>query len=169
MWTQYLKKLNIFSQTAFTRCRHILKTVKKVTAAKFELAFTRYRHNSKTVGNLTVKTRCRTFMLKKSTYTLRIDQSRSKSVEKCSVFIIVECSHDAVSNLYRLGFRFKKSTIFEIYRQKMCRFRVNGRPIRHIFHRFQNVQASCERNLNQLNRRLTLFPNGLLIKTLTSF
>ena len=32
----------------------------------------------------------------------------------------------------------------------MCRFRVNGRPIRHIFHRFQNVPAknvlfSCER------------------------
>ena len=46
-------------------------------------------------------------MLKKSTYTLRIDQSRSKSVEKCSVYIIVECSHDAVSNLDRLGFRFQ--------------------------------------------------------------
>ena len=25
--------------------------------------------------------------------------------------------------------------------------RVNGRPIRHIFHRFQNVPASCERSL----------------------
>ena len=33
-----------------TRCRHILKTVKNVTAAKFELAFTRYRNNLKTVG-----------------------------------------------------------------------------------------------------------------------
>ena len=95
------------SKTAFTRCRHILKTVKKVTAAKFELAFTRYRHNLKTAGNLAVKIRCRTLMLKKRTYTLRIDQSRSKSVEKCSVYIIVECSHDAVSNLYRLGFRFE--------------------------------------------------------------
>ena len=31
---------------------------------------------------------------------------------------------------------------------KMCRFRVNGRPIRHICHRFQNVPASCERSLN---------------------
>ena len=31
----------------------------------------------------------------------------------------------------------------------MCRFRVNGRPIRRIFHRFQNVPASCERSLNQ--------------------
>ena len=69
-------------QTAFTRCRYILKTVKNVTAAKFELAFTRCRHNLKTVGKLIVKTRSWTFMLKKSTYTLRIDQSRSKSVEK---------------------------------------------------------------------------------------
>ena len=31
------------TKTAFTRCRHILKTVKNVTVAKFELAFTRYR------------------------------------------------------------------------------------------------------------------------------
>ena len=42
---------------------------------------------------------------------------------------------------------FSKSTVFKICRQKMCRFRVNGRPIRHIFHRFQNVPASCERSL----------------------
>ena len=27
-------------------------------------------------------------------------------------------------------------------------FCVNWRPIRHIFHRFQNVPASCERNLS---------------------
>ena len=31
----------------------------------------------------------------------------SKSIEKCSVYIIVECSHDADSNLGRLGFRFQ--------------------------------------------------------------
>ena len=43
---------------------------------------------------------------------------------------------------------FSKSTVFEICRQKMCRFRVNGRPIRRIFHRFQNVPASCERSLS---------------------
>ena len=73
----------------------------------FKTAFTRCQHNLKTVQNLTVKTLCRTLMLKKSTYTLRIDQSRSKSVEKCSVYIIVECSHDAVSNLDWLGFRFQ--------------------------------------------------------------
>ena len=38
---------------------------------------------------------------------------------------------------------FSKSTVFKICRQNMCRFRVNGRPIRRIFHRFQNVPASC--------------------------
>ena len=42
---------------------------------------------------------------------------------------------------------FSKSTVFKICRQKMCRFRVNGRPIRRIFHRFQNMPASCERSL----------------------
>ena len=42
---------------------------------------------------------------------------------------------------------FSKFIVFEICRQKMCRFRVNGMPIRHIFHRFQNVPASCERSL----------------------
>ena len=45
---------------------------------------------------------------------------------------------------------FSKSTVFKICRQKMCRFRVNGRPIRRIFHRFQNVPASCERSLSGL-------------------
>ena len=43
---------------------------------------------------------------------------------------------------------FSKSTVFEICRQKMCCFRVNRRPIRRIFHRFQNVPASCERSLS---------------------
>ena len=47
---------------------------------------------------------------------------------------------------------FSKSTVFKIYRQKMCHFCVNGRPIRHIFHRFQNVPASCERSLKIWSR-----------------
>ena len=38
---------------------------------------------------------------------------------------------------------FSKSTGFKICQQKMCRFLVNGRPIRRLFHRFQNVPASC--------------------------
>ena len=41
----------------------------------------------------------------------------------------------------QVGVPFSKSTVFKIYRQRMCRFRVNGRPIRHIVCRFQNVPA----------------------------
>ena len=54
-----------------------------------------------------VKNSLQDLMQKNSTYTLRIDLSRSKSVEKCSVFIFVECLNDAVSNLCRLRFRFQ--------------------------------------------------------------
>ena len=46
-------------------------------------------------------------MPKKITYAQRIERSRSKSVEKYSVYIIVECSHDAVSDLCRLVLRFQ--------------------------------------------------------------
>ena len=42
-----------------------------------------------------------------------------------------------------------KPTVFEICRQKLCCFRVNEKPIRHIFHCFQNAPASCERCLRQ--------------------
>ena len=31
----------------------------------------------------------------------------------------------------------------------MCRFHVNGVPIRHIFHRFQILPVSCERSLSR--------------------
>ena len=48
-------------QTAFTRYRHILKTMKNAMVAKFELAFTRCRTNLKTVGNLPVKSSLQDF------------------------------------------------------------------------------------------------------------
>ena len=95
------------TKTAFTRCRHVLKTMKNVTVAKIELAFTRCRNNLKTVGNMTVKILCKTLVPKKCIYILRTDHSHSKSVEKCSVYIIFEYSHDAVSKICRLEFRFQ--------------------------------------------------------------
>ena len=64
-------------------------------------------------------------MPKNSTYTLRIDLSRSKNVEKCSVFIFVECLNDAVSNLSGYG------SVFKIYR-------FQNLPAK-------NVPFSCER------------------------
>ena len=91
------------------------------------------------------KTRCKTLRPKKCTYTLRMDQSRSKSVEKCFVYIIFECSHVAVSNSCRLGLRFQNLpfskfagkkcaafvstcglsvTFFTVFR--VCRHRVNA-------------------------------------------
>ena len=118
-----------------------------MTAAKFELAFIRYRHNSKTVENLTVKTRCRTLMLRKSYLHPENRPVSIKSRRKmcclhhCRVF--TRCCFKFIP----VRVPFSKSIVFEICRQKMCRFRVNGRPIRHIFHRFQNVPASCERSL----------------------
>ena len=57
--------------------------------------------------NFDGKTALQILMPKKCTCTLRIGQSRSKSVEKCSVFIILESSHSAVSKMCRLGFRFQ--------------------------------------------------------------
>ena len=56
------------------RCLHILKMVKNVMIAKFELAFTRYQLILKTVENSTVTNSVQSFqelMPKKCTYTVR--------------------------------------------------------------------------------------------------
>ena len=75
--------------------------MKIVTVAKFYLAFTRCRNNLKTVGNLPVKSSLQDFDAKEVCLHLRIDQSRSKSVEKFSVFIIYKCSQNIVSKMFR--------------------------------------------------------------------
>ena len=128
--------------------------MKNVTVAKCEQAFTRCRNNLKMVLNWMVKTRCKTLIRKKSTYTLRVIQSRSKSVYKMFVFIIFECSHDALSKMCWLEFRFQNlpPSRFRNLPAKKCRFRVNGRPIRQIFHRFQTMLESCGRGLNDRSR-----------------
>ena len=61
-------------------------------------AFTRYRNNLKTVGNLTVKNSLQDFDAK---------ESLSKSIENVLFDHFFECSHDAVSKLRRLEFRFQ--------------------------------------------------------------
>ena len=94
-------------------------------------------------------------MPKKCTYTLRIDQSRSKSIENVlfdHFSVLTRCCFQNVP----VRVPFSRSTVFEICRQKMCRFRVNGRPIRHIFHRFQNVPVSCEAVLSCLPLKVLL-------------
>ena len=86
----------------------------------------------------------------------------SKSAEKCSVFVIFEGSHDAVSKMCRLD------SFFKVYRfrklpAKMCRFRLNWRPVHNYFHRFQSVPTPCDRSLrlfNYVGRRMSKRYNG---------
>ena len=63
-------------------------------------------------------------MPKNSTYTLRIDLFRSKSVEKCSVFIFVEC----LTMLFQIYASY--GSVFKIYR-------IQNLPAK-------NVPFSCE-------------------------
>ena len=128
-------------ELAIKQCRHILKTVENVMIAKFELTFKRCRNNLKTVRNITVKN-SKVLRPKKCSYTLRIDQSPSKSHEKCSVFIIFECSHDAISKMCRLEFRFRnlsaKNVLFSCEREAYPSH----------FSPFSNLPALCERRLS---------------------
>ena len=131
------KTLNVL--TAFSRCRHILKTVKNVTVVRFGLAFTRCWNNLKTVRNLMVK----------NSFTPRIDQSRSKSIEKYFLFFIVfEFSHDAVSKMCRLEFRFQNLP-FSKSAAKNVPFSCEREAYPSYFRRFQNVSVSCERILQR--------------------
>ena len=124
-----------------------------MTVAKFELALTRYRNTLKTVGNLTVKYLFQDFDAKEMYLH---SKNRSVSFQKHVLFnhfqVFTRCRFQNV--LVRVP--ISKSTVFEICRQKMCHFRVNGRPIHHIFHRFQNVLASCEHSLSYTARVLPL-------------
>ena len=45
-------ELKTKTETTLTRCRHILKTVKNVMLAYFELALTQYRDDLKTIGRI---------------------------------------------------------------------------------------------------------------------
>ena len=116
--------------------------------AKFELACTQCRNNLKTVGDLTIRKPLQNFDAKEMFVH---PKNRSVSFQNCRQLfsfhhfrVFTRCRFQNVP----VRVPFSKSTVFRICRQIMCLFRVNGRPIRHIFHRFQNVPASCERSLN---------------------
>ena len=124
--------------------------MKNVTVAKFELAFTRCRNNLKTVRNLSVKSSLQDFDAKEvylnpKNYSVSF-QKRLKMLYFHHFKVFTRCRFQNVP----IRAPFSKSAVFKICRQKMCRFRVNRRPIRRIFHRFQNVPASCERSLSRL-------------------
>ena len=76
-------------------------------------------------------------------------KNRPVSIQKRRKMLCLQCCFKFIP----VRVPFSKSTVFEICRQKMCRFRVNRRPICHIFHRFQNLPASCERSLRYRKER----------------
>ena len=119
-----------------------------MTAAKFELAFTRCRNNLKTVRDLIVRNSLQDFDAIERYLHPKCQsvffQKTSKIVLFLNFQVFTRCRFQNVP----IRVPFSRSTVFKICRQKMCRFRVNRRPIRRIFHRFQNVPASCERSLN---------------------
>ena len=76
-------------------------------------------------------------------------KNRPVSIQKRRKMLCLRCCFKFIP----VRVPFSKSTVFKICRQKMCRFRANRRPIRHIFHRFQNLPASCERSLRLHSHR----------------
>ena len=68
--------------------------------------------------------------------------------QKCAVFIIFEFSQDTTFNMCRSAFSFQKMP-FSKSAGKNVPFSCDGRAIRHILRRFQNMPASCERCLSE--------------------
>ena len=88
------------------------------------------------------------FFRGKEMYLHLIDQSLFESVKKVLFSLHLSVHTKSLSNV-PVRAPFSKSTVSKIYRQKMCRFRVNGWNIRQIFRCFQNEPASsCERSLS---------------------
>ena len=113
-----------------------LKMVTNVMVAKFELAFTQCWNDLKKVQNLMIKKLLQDFDAKEMHLH---PKNQPKSIKRCSVF-------SSFSSVYTMLFPkcASSSSVFKIYHiqnliAKMFHFRVNRRPIRHIFHHFQNV------------------------------
>ena len=114
------------------------ETVTNVTEAEILASVDKIPEKYETVENMTVTN-------SNVTCILRINQLRSESVEKCSVLKVFECSYGAVFKMCLLEFCFQNLPFSKyVCKKGAFFFRVNGRPIRHIFHLFQNVPASCE-------------------------
>ena len=130
-----------------------------MTASKFEPAFTRCRNNLKTVRDLTVKNSLQDFDITEAYLHLK---SRSVSYQKCqkfSVYIIVACSHNAVSNLDRLGFRFQNLPFSKSAGKKCAVFKSKIFDLSKNLPRQQNVPSS---NL-ALTLSFPLFPLSKIV------
>ena len=127
-----------------------------MTVAKFELAFTQYRNNVEMIGNLMVKNSLQDFDAKEMYLHCKNRSIAFQKHRKMFCFhhfrVFTRCCFQTVLVIVP----FSKSTVFKICQQKMCRFLVNGRPIFHTLHRFQNVPASCERSLSSTSKCVLL-------------
>ena len=68
-----------------------------------------FQHSRKFDANNFFAISPQNLMPKKCGYILQIDLSRFESVEKCSIFIVFECSHDAVFKMCWSEFRFQNA------------------------------------------------------------
>ena len=102
-------------KTAFTRCRNNLQTVRNLIVRNslqdFD-AIERYLHP-----------KCRSVLF----------QKRRKMFQLHHFQMFTRCCFQNVP----VRVQFSKPTVFKMCRQKMCRFLVNGWPIRRICHRFK--------------------------------
>ena len=81
--------------------------MKNMMVTKFDLAFTRCWNNSKRVRNLTVKNLLQDVNAKEMYLHPKNRWNLFQSIEKCSFLAIFKCSHDAVSKMFQLSFRFQ--------------------------------------------------------------
>ena len=117
--------------------------------ANFELAFTRYRQQFENGRKFDSKNSLQDFDAKKK--YLHPKNRPVSTQRRRKMCCLHHCRFFTRCRFQNVPIRvpFSKSAVFKICRQKMCRFRVNRWPIRRIFHRFQNVPASCERSLSE--------------------
>ena len=85
-------------------------------------------------------------MPEKCTYTSRIVQPRFKSVANWSIFIVLECSHDAVFKMCRLEIRLQIKR-FQSPSQNVL-FSSEHKAYQSHFSPFQVAPVSCERSLS---------------------
>ena len=121
--------------------------MKNVTVPKFELAFTRCRNDLKTAGNLTVIVSLQDF---DAIERYLHPKCRSVLFQKASKIVLFSSFSSVYTMLFPmcwLEFSFLNLPFSKCAGKNMP-FSCEREAISHIFHRFQNVPASCERGLS---------------------
>ena len=113
-------------KTTFTQWWHILKTVKNVTVAKFELAFTWWQNNLNAVLDTTVINSLQGFDAKEMYLHSKNQSVLFQKRWKMFCFHHVECSHNAVAKMCRLEFRFQNLPFLKSTGKKCAIFVLKG-------------------------------------------